>query len=559
MPTDTDTISGNRILNMEILERTLEHYLQKHSEQSDKCMKPAPSWPSCKEDQNVGLGFKGTIVCKHCNFAIGPVKYYTDELCDTIKRGPKVCSLNKQLSLFSFKSAVPYDDIELLFGMLGLKSGSKSNFFEKKHTVAPIIGGLAVSAMNQNMSDTKEILALNPDMKLACTIDTNYNNPHKGRGYSSPGTQSCTTLFEAVTPAQMLLDTQPLSQQCSRIQAGFACDHSKNDCGLNYSPLKTIDSTEKYAAGKSFEACHAADLKISELIHDGMETSKHQAGMNEAALTLECTCPDSKICLAHVSRNTAAQFYKCELSAQALCNMPRENVNKFRTSAGHSISKRLTLEEIGAKEKSRNENEFVNLCLRAGCTVVPCLAGDHSLCKVFSYVCNGEATDKIPSHLPYGQYLNLTDHDKNEIYRKMVQYRFTERRLHMQYPMMTTNRAESYNRSVLSYSPKHKNYSRFYKERCLSAAHTDAKGFLEAMLEFMHHAGVPIPLRSKAYKSLAKIHKRKQYDRSRARSVKSKQQRKDNIYKKAWMRKGRRLMIVDGAAPTMDHQEYTKH
>jgi len=377
-------------------------------------------------------------------------------------------------------------------------------------------------------------------MQVMAMVDTVFNNPNRGRGFSSRGTQSCTTVFEGHTTRNLVIDVQPFNQLCSR---GGDCDHQH--CGLNLSPTVTIDSTERLAAHQSFDNCMKSGLRIVDLCRDGTETSKHQAGMNQAAQGLGLESPRSSACIKHLARNTANQIFKCNLSNDFFGGRPTETKNKYLSQVGHTFTKRISWEVWGAYNDSSTEDEFVHKCLRAGTTIVRCLGNDHRRCKENSYVCSGPSDD-IPKYMPNSQFFDFTARDIEELQQKVVNYRMSENRIRMQHSMMHTNRAESFNRHILKLVPKHKTWRRFYNERCMSAVHTDSVGILNATLELCHAVGAPLVDGSKALAGLRRVHNRTVYSNSACRIREHKARRKVLQHRTLWIKRNRRLSLGNG-------------
>ena len=521
---DSTSIKGNRLVNMDCLEHCIADFMEQHARAMPDCRMPLPQWPQDSE-QSHGLGIRVKTMCKSCGFTTGKVSKLYKDCFNPRKRGPKFCETNLQLVAFSFKCSIGFDDFELMCSFLGVKCMSKSNFAKLKNIVAPTIERLATNALEYNREIVSEILSHvldgNADMQVGAMIDTVFNNPNRGRGFSSRGTQSCTTVFEGHTNRNLVIDVQPFNQLCS--QCGD-CDHQH--CGLNLSDTVTIDSTERLAAYQSYESCLKSGMKIVDLCRDGTETSKHQAGMNQAAHELGLENPRSSACTKHLARNTANQIYKCNLSTEFFVGRPKETHNKYLSQVGYKLTKRTAWEVWGAYNASSTEDEFVEKSAAAGATVVRCLANDHSLCKENSYVCAGPSGD-FPTFLPNSQYLNLTARDLLELQHKVVDYRMSENRIRMQHGMVNTNRAEAFNRHILKLVPKHKTWRRFYNTRCLSAVHTDSLGILNASLELCQAVSAPIAEGSKAIAELRRVDKRTQYARHVSQGVTRKVRRKD--------------------------------
>ncbi len=331
--------TGNRIFFIQSLEDALTSFLYQHTYKNrKKCTHPAVRFFDRKQC-TAGLASNMLIACARCDSADGPYILHRQatSLDERTPKGPKTCALQRQIALYSFKSDTSFESIQLLLSILELPSITKSNFYDHKAKLAPIICQLANDAVSQNRTALK-VICEHADIKTGITAmtDTVYSSPPKGRFFNCPATQSCTTAFEAVTPQRMLIDIRPYSQLCPIEHAGSKCYHEK--CGLNLESKVSIASTERIGAAAAFHSCHSDGLTIANLVHDGIETSSHQCGMRDAAREIGVPEPQSSACIAHLSRNTSKQVFKCSLSQQMLRGRPAEHTKKFKAALGKCLS-----------------------------------------------------------------------------------------------------------------------------------------------------------------------------------------------------------------------------
>ena len=99
--------------------------------------------------------------------------------------------------------------------------------------------------------------------KIAAQTDTVYNNYVTGHGFSSPGTQSTTTTtttyIECEINKKVLIRMKAFNQLCS---GGPKCEHT--NCGINFDPNSSIDSTEKSVSYDIYMKCDHENVEVVE-------------------------------------------------------------------------------------------------------------------------------------------------------------------------------------------------------------------------------------------------------------------------------------------------------
>ena len=554
--TNHDSIKGNRIINMDAMSEALYRFNLEHENANPKCI-PYPYWPSNYETQ-WGLGIGVKIGCKLCGFICQKDSKLYEEIL-SFKQGQSMAKLNLQSVLHVFKSSVAYNDIALIFASIDCNYLSERHFYRIVNKIAPLVTELGQNAIKNNRSIIKVVAAHNPSLLggngmalIPSETDTLFNNPPKGRVYSSPGTQSVTPTMEKVTNRKLIISISPYNQLCSK--HNNLCDHTQ--CGLNYSADETIDSTERKSAKRNYEEMFEDNIQVKRLCHDGITGSRHLAGMRDASEKYGVEPPNSSPCTAHLKRNTTKQMAKVRLSEQALNGCPRVSQIKYKNAIAHHFANRASWEvTLAFKKFGHDGNIFVAHNLNSKTSIVPCSMGHHDLCKKYSLVCNGE-NKPFPKQLPGKQYLKLTQNDQDQINKYLIDYRMSSERLKLQQYLEHTNRVESYHRSTLKLCPKHKTYRRNYVPRCHSAAHTDSKGILEAMMELADSVGVSISSGGKGHAILKKMHKKIEYLRMIRCTVQHKRRVRLLRIKKAWLRAHRCLSLVSTVTPSETLHDY---
>jgi hypothetical protein len=529
----------------------LWNFNQNHHDQHPSCI-GRPFWPKIHEIQ-WGQGIKVKTQCRLCRF-ITTDHFKLYEEVDDILHGPNTATMNMQIANHAYKSSMGYDDYALFAASLNMNCMSRSNYNKLVLKVGKVVSTLGENCIHENRNTLKAIMAHKPECRgqdgkylIKAQTDTAFNNPLRGCGFSSPGTQSITPTMEDETTKHMLISVQAFNQQCT---IGPTCDHSK--CGLNLPTNESIDSTERQAARSAFNENISANIQIADLCHDGVTSSRHQAGMNDAAVELGLQIPSSTPCRVHLSRKTSQKIFDCDFSDSVYCNRPKEQHNRFKSALGHAISDRCSLELKLAHEKCPDSMEpFLKQCKRAKLNIMDCFCNDHSECGNSSLVCNG-VPDKVPAHLPNRQYLNLSDSDKSEIYNKVIQHKLGPVVTMQQRDLRHTNRAESYHRSTFKLVPKYKTYRRNFIPRCLSAAQTDSVGIMNAVIQLGSATKAPLSAGGKAEGILKNINHRQEYGKNYARTVTFKQRRRKLKMRQAWLKAYRHLSFITGFT-TKDH------
>ena len=546
---NTKNIEGNRMIHLCTLSNEMYKFNLAHNEESPGCI-PYPFWPADYE-KDWGVGVRAKTCCRTCGFEFDYIKLYED--LDDGKRGERMAKLNLMVVLYSLKTGTGYRELCLLFASLDCNFMSEHVFYRILNMITPLIGKVAEEAIENNRNIIKQIADHNPDMVgedgmvlVPAQTDTVYNNPIRGHGYSSPGTQSVTAVMENVTRDKRIIAIQAFNQLCSKNNIG--CKHTEKECGRNYEPTETIDSTERIASQKNYESLVESGIRVLRLCHDSVQSSRHLRGMRDVAERLGQPAPVSSPCTAHMKRNTTKQVHKIKFSPEAMQGCPKDQQIKRATAIGCWFSDRISVEMILAFVKyGANTEKFVAHGMHARTAIIPCAMGFHGLCQKYSLICKQDAMG-----LPGNQYLKLTINDQTQIWQFIIQYRMSEERLRLQQFMETTNRAESYNRTTLTTCPKSKTFRRNYVTRALSAAHTDSVGILDAMMEVTHRAGAPITVGGRAHAMLTKLQKRDDYQKKRRRTLTHKKRVQKLRFGRAWMKAFRKHSLKSGVE-TPDH------
>lgn len=499
-----------------------------------------PYWPASSEVP-WGVAIQVITHCRLCDFKGSSLEKLYTEIPST-KPGRKKAAVNMQIASACTKMSCSYADVRLLLNTMDSPCMSEVNFYTLMKTAAPMAGNLGSESIMLNREVIKMLAQHNPNLlghgglvQVPAQSDTVYNNRPHGIGYSSPGTQSATTVMEGITTQKLIIALRAFNQLCSN--GGSDCNHTS--CGRNYPQEKTIDSTERQASVENYMELIESGIQVTRLCHDGIQGSHHLAGMRDGAASCGVTAPESSPCIVHLKRNNAKQVFKFNLSSQALGDCPRDQVNKKRNVIGNWFADRISLElKLAHEVADGDHNKFVSVGLEVSSCIIPCSMGVHSLCDKFSRVCTEDKRCK-----PGATYLMLTLRDQELIFHHLVKYRMSQERLSLQKFMSETNRAESFNRSILKMCPKEKTYAKYFTPRCLSAVHTDTKGVSESVMEQCGRLGAPITPGGRAHKGLQQLQTARDKWRRLRKTFQHKRRVRALRKKRSWLRAFRRLNI----------------
>ena len=348
-------IKGNIVVHAASLSDSLHYFNIAHRKASRHCV-GHPCFPACYE-RHRGLATSVRICCKLCSFESQNYEKLYEEIASD-QRGVKMAKMNIQIAIFSFKSSLAFSDISLLFAALDCNFLHEGSYRRLVSRIAPLIEQAGKDAISKNRDIVKQIAAHNPSLQgsnglalVPCQTDTLYNNPNHGRSYSSPGTQSVTPTMEGITHKKLIVSLTAINQLCSKNHN----DCSHQNCGLNYSPQETIDSSERSASVANYNELINDGLQVQRLCHDGITGSSHLAGMRDAAQLLGIKPPDSSPCTIHLKRSGTRQMFKIKLSELALAGCPKELISKYNNSISHAIATRCAWEVIFAFLKYQNQ------------------------------------------------------------------------------------------------------------------------------------------------------------------------------------------------------------
>lgn len=549
---DNTSIIGNRLINLQMMEKLITVTHAEHRETSPLCAGDF-FFPADHETAR-GLGVKAALKCRLCSYIGEPLPLYEEQRKDEPAPGPKAVKMNIQLGHFLGKSPVSTSDIQLLFAALDCKPPAASTLQRLVNSAVPEWCEANQKVMNNNYEQLTEVLKVKGKSSFIAQQDTSYNNPPKGQVFSQPGTQSFSPMIECETTKQLLVSCACINKLCktgdllAQNHIRPCPNHPNCTASFKGDRFEAMDKSEKQAGQENYERLKSKPLKLSGLICDG--SSKAADGMRASGANVE-----KLECTLHLSRGMKRRIFKLNLSTE-LTGKDQGTRTYFLTTLGNVLVRRCMNEMHRARSKFGEESEeMMAFIQKARRNVLRCLEGDHSRCSKASLVCRAANREKRKRELPHGKYLHLQAADRAKL-QSAIDYKLSEKAAKSQRHCLTTNRAESMHLRVFKVMPKTKTCSRSFQGRAHCALHSDSVGVGNSVITLNEQTKSELSRGGKAIKCLERLQRRQQYYKQRRKTVAFKVRRNQLLYRALSNKRLCKLKTVNAQGEMCDDHAY---
>lgn len=382
-----------------------------------------------------------------------------------------------------------------------------------------------------------------PENNVAVQSDGTYNNPlysGVGRTPFQPATQCAYVVAENQTSQKQIIALETVNKLCSK--NGFhtaddePCDIKSGACSAT-ACIETNIGDEQNWAKMSFEDLLTDNLEVSVLTTDP-DTKAYQAAMDLHENKQCKTCPEHQIDTRHLSQNHRKRIKNNVHVLNMMPGLTRTYRLYLRNRFSADISRRCQAEFNMAHTAVRgNFEDLISAIHKCISAIKRCYCGDHSYCKLYSYVCKGEDNNNWLSKSCYLRpnfRINASKPSNQQALLECIEYRLSDDMVELTRLNSNSQKVEAFNRSLKRSLPKNVTFSKNFPGRAHSAVHSVNNGPGNSIRRLCDVAGCPIPKGSKVDKGLEALQKSCEKQKAREKSLDAKYKRKvrrDKMFK----------------------------
>lgn len=515
-----------RLLHCGEMWKMMNEVFREHRHQHPKC-----HGDLCFDFQNEmqwGFCWRESVLCNRCSYKSKLYNIFRE--IETKGRGRRAATANVGLNIAMTQTPVgPSSVRKLLLGsnipppsVAGMQKVSKkvNTFIETENNADMKRRRLKLSEINEMRGQARH--------EISIQSDGLYNNSLWSgvtRTPYQPATQMAYVVAENVTGKHQIINVELVNKICSKhgyhTMEDEECDISTGDCTATTS-METSIGDEKRWARLVLEGLLEDGLSVKYITTD-QDTAAYLAATELYEENKTQTRPEHQVDTRHLSCSHRKQI-KNSTDVQAM--MPGKTLQYKQYLQGRfatDISKRCQKEYSTIfKEEAGNFSvieDRINLAIGA---IKRCYSGDHTRCKRFSSVCNGEETDNWifrSAYLPKNFKINLNNEENDEVLLRCIEYRLGREILQKTRLNTNSQKVEATNRSIRRSLPKNVNFGRAFPGRAHSAIHSVNNGPGESLQQLCIRAGCPIPSGGKVSQALINEQRLSEKQKERARSI----------------------------------------
>ena len=531
-------------VNLQKMETMLNKVTVEHFEAAGFCHKG----PNLHIDSIVpwGMSRKVTWKCKNCNYISKKYKLYKEvsDPKNPHKPGSKAADVNVGLAVGLASSSIGIAGAtEILHSMnqpAPQRSGLKRQL-DRSYDRIKELNESDMAKRRREIKDLQLLKGLGPDAPIRAEGDARYNNRLSSGGSNpfQPATQQTYLIAEAETNKRQVIGTANFNKLCQKGAllrkkgVDVKCPGGHDGCTANLSMEENIGD-ERRAAKAAMDNMGDSKVSIGILTTDGDSQAYH--GVQEAQpQTLVENLRDTRHFKQTHRHNIKRNASK--LSNLAIPYSDSKIRKKIEKRVADELSSRCDAEVKQAFNRyGTNEIDMTSALHNTGKAILKCYQGDHSLCAMFSFVCNG--TDKrcwSKPHLPTNMQKSMEFSEKDlPIMQQFIDYRLGPAAIHLTRLNTNSQQVESVNRGINKMNPKDITKSRNYEASVHSAILNINNRKSNAIVMKAEAMGVPVTPGSRTARQLLSADQQDLKSKSRQRSsafINSRYQRKIEKYK----------------------------
>lgn len=498
--------------------------------------------PNCKgklgfdsdRERKWGCVWREAVKCDKCRYKSAVFPLY--EEIKTKGRGRRSATANVGLNIALTQTPIGFASVRKIFIGANIPPPSTKGLQTCANKVCKLVKSENIMDMKSRRQQLKKINSWSnrPKNEINIQCDGMYNNnwySGVGRTPFQPATQCTYTVAENITNKKQIIGLETVNKLCSKhgyhTQTDDECDIKCDACSTTACMETNIGDEEKWA-----------EMSLKDLQNDGLEvkyittdpdTKAYQAAEKLYKKGVTKTKPEHQIDTRHLSENHRKQIKKSNNVLKMMPGPTKAHRMYLRNRFATDLSKRCQAEFNRIHEKMGGD--FTSIlshmpkCINA---IKKCYFADHSFCKLYSEVCNGEQNDnwiKKGTFLPKSFKINSASGENEKTLLECIEYRLSDSTLQYTKLNSNTQKVEATNRSLKRSLPKNSTFSRNFTGRAHSAIHSVNNG-PDSLRKLCASAGCPITRGSRCDQALSSIERIYEKEKKRQVSLPCKQKRK---------------------------------
>ena len=450
-----------------------------------------------------------SVVCKTCSYESKQQKQYR-EISRTGK-GRCQSSLNNALGFALLNSPIGAAGFRKLMLTLGIDPGSERGI----QLCINRANEEAWQLKEKNLAEERKRLKKSGE-PVTLEGDSRYNNPIGSA--STPmqaASQFTCTMMENMSKEGKIVGISMGSKLCRagtrQIREGenSACPNHVG-CTATMPQMSSIGQ-EDIQAEEAVRPLKESGIHISEITTDG--DSKFTTGVKKHYPNVTCLKDSIHYARAQEKALKSAKFSKGVFKGST-AEVRKQKQNWF----ARDLKRRCTAEFTSAFHTSKKINKKqhgptkMNELLKDTPTaILRCIQGDCSLCPKFSFVCTGTTEKNYMKKSDLREAVTLNAEDE-KVLLPIILKRLGPQAVKLTYRLTTTQRAEAFNRKLLSVMPKQVTFTRTYRGRTCMALLDHNLGLHRMLNLVLNKAGHSVS--EAIYTKIANVYKHLLYRKS---------------------------------------------
>lgn len=526
---DLEARNVNRLLNLVSTENLFNESFAEHAKLHGSCngrlifnMAKEIRW---------GTGVRESLKCTNCSYQSKRMRLY-DTIQTKNKFGAKAAKSNAQVQAALFSTGIGNSDLRHVFVGLNASPPSLTGMQLQRNSVAEHLDRACDSGFKKtrrHINDVKEALGLPRKQPIPVEMDTRYNNPlwsGTGRTPGQPATQAVATACENFTKKKKVVAVHTANKHCAKAKVtksrnnGSECPHHSGRCTATMSQTAVIGDEKLYASSIGKSLLDSDDpLNINYITTDGDSQMFH--GVEEVASGEVINLRDTR----HLSERMRKRIEASDFSNTMFPGRTKRLRAKCLKRFALDVQKRVQTEFSSAYRAANGDTDKL---IRSGSficdAIVSCYNGDHSICRLHSFVCT-KGKPWISPFMADDQLALLIEGRDEKLLREALNMRLGREGIKMQRLNTSTQKCESVNRAYLHTNPKAVLNMRNFPVQVKTAAACLNDGLASTTAVHFEEIGAPLIPGSTAVKALVTETERKKYHAKRQRTQQFKRQR----------------------------------
>lgn len=465
-----------------------------------------------------GMCQKESLICKSCKYRSKTKKLY-DEV-NTGNRGQKPGAPNYRLQVGLSHTSIGNSEFSHLLNTLNMPSPALSGMQKNSNTVCNEL----VTQNNQTMLEIENsIKAMNvikglPEREASSInleMDCRYNNPQYSGVGNTPfqaATQVSLTSVENCSKEKKVIDLvvkNKLCQTARRLERksgeSVSCPNHKGICSANLQVHSVIGDEGSWAK-ESLLKMASNKTEVKHLTTDA-DSSLYCSARDLYETGITSVEPQHQLDTRHIGKSQRGKVKNMIFDMKTFSGKTASERRTQQARFADDIASRCHAEHSAAyRQLGGHSPKLERNITFAKDAILLCYQGDHSLCKLYSYVCRGDKGDnwiRNSSFLPIDFKMTCSSETEYKI-RECVDFRLGQDTLKKTAHLLNTQKCEAVNRVISKSVPKNKTFSRNVQGRTHSAINAVNFGLAESVIKQCEYVASPITKGSKAAHTLVK-------------------------------------------------------